>query len=860
MMHSVAVVRQYLAATIFIVIGLMAYGCGDSATVSEPAELGNLSVSTGTLQPPFNPATTTYTVQLSSDVSSTTITASPRVAGDTIRIDNQPTTSQTITLDSPGAEKSVSIVVTDSGAGGGSKSYTVRVRRDLEDNSLQALSVSSGTLAPSPFDKDTLNYSVNGVGASVTSITISATKSDQDSIMQIGSVTVPAGTLSGQATIQLGGTGSATPVSIDITRPSGSKKTYTVTINRGPSDNSFLQSLSLPSGLQLNPRFGSSITAYTVNVANNVTSITVTPRAQDTTARITVNGQATNSGQPSQPIPLNEPGVNASRTNINITVIAQNNTTQKVYTVTVIRAALGGNNNLSALRVSPGSLDSAFNANDLSYTVNVGSNVTSITVTPTLEATTASMTVNGQATNSGQGRTITPLNPAGQTTTIPIVVTAQNGSQKTYTVNVVRAALGGNNNLQSLAVSQGTLDPAFSANTTAYTVDVGSSVTSISVTPTLSDPAATMTVNGQAATSGQGRAITLNGAGSNTVINVVVTAPNGSQKTYTVTVERAALGGNNNLQSLNVSPGTLNPSFRPDRVAYTVNVGSTVDSLTVTAIVQDAGATLTINGQGASSGQARAIPLGAAGSTTEIDVTVVAPNGNPRTYQIDVNRAALAGNNNLSALSVTPGTLSPSFAPATTTYTVDVASNVASVTMTATLQDTNATMTIEGQGTSSGQARSISLGAAGTSTEIDITVIAANGSQKTYTITVNRAAITAPQAPTSAPDLIPEDDSCPRDTVTNECLPGTSDADNITNINTPRFRIPQPGAGETPSLYVDGAKVDATFDQGANILRPTSALSDGNHSITSTVANAGGESTQSPSLTVTIDTVAPRGP
>ena len=764
MRHQFLFAGRFFIATLLIATGLSASGCGDSATVSEPAELGNLSVSTGTLQPPFTPATTNYTVQLSSDVSSTTITASPRVAGDTIRIDNQPTTTQTITLDSPGAEKSVSIVVTDSSAGGGSKSYTVRVRRDLEDNSLRALSVSEGTLAPSPFEKDTLNYSVNGVGASVTRITISATKSDQDSIMQIGSVTVPAGTPSGQATVDLGGTGSSTPVSIDITRPSGSKKTYTVTINRGPSDNSFLQSLSLPSGLQLNPRFGSSITAYTVNVANNVASITVTPSAQDPTARIMVNGLATNSGQASQNIPLNEPGVNDSRTNINITVIAQDNTTQKIYTVTIIRAALGGNNNLSALSVRAGttslSLSPSFNSNTLVYTVNVANNVNEVAVTATRQDANASITVNGQATNSGQARTIT-LNPAGQsqsTTTIPIVVTAQNGSQKTYTVNVVRAAPGGNNNLSALSVRAGTtslsLSPSFNSNTLVYTVNVANNVNEVAVTATRQDANASITVNGQATNSGQARTITLNPAGqsqSTTTIPIVVTAQNGSQKTYTVNVVRAALGGNTNLQGLTVSPGALSPAFTAARTAYTVGVGSSDTAITVTATPQDPSASVTINGQGPNS---RSIPLPGGPSSTEIEVRVIAP----------------------------------------------------------------------------------------------------NGSDKTYLITVNQPAPAAPATPASAPDLIREDDSCPlleppdpNNPDPDGCVPGTSRSDNITNVATPRFTVAAPPAGTTPKLYVNGVKdVDSIFDQGT--LKPSGPLDNGVYTITYTLTNAGGESNESPPM------------
>jgi hypothetical protein len=879
MMRTLTAVRQYLAAAFLLVIGLIAYGCGDSATVSEPAALGNLSVSTGTLEPPFNPATSDYTVQLSSDVSSTTITASPRVAGDTIRIDNQPTTSQTITLDSPGAEKSVSIVVTDSGTGGSSNSYTVRVRRDLEDNSLQALSVLGGTLAPSPFDKDTLNYSVNGVGASVTSITISATKSDQDSIMQIGSVTVPAGTPSGQATIQLGNTGSATPVSIDITRPSGSKKTYTVTINRGPSDNSFLQSLSLPPGRQLNPRFGSSITGYEVNVANNVTSITVTPRAQDTTARITVNGLATNSGQTSQPIPLNEPGINASRTNINITVIAQDNNTQKVYTVTVIRAALGGNNNLSALTVRAGTTTlslspSPFNSNTLVYTANVTNNVNEVAVTATRQDATASITVNGQATNSGVARTIT-LNPAGQsqsTTTIPIVVAAQNGSQKTYTVNVIRAAPGGNNNLSALTVRAGTttlsLSPSpFDSNALVYTANVTNNVNEVAVTATRQDATASITVNGLPTNSGVARTVTLNPTGQNqstTTIPIIVTAQNGSQKTYTVNVIRAALGGNNNLQSLtvqslNVPSHTLSPPFSQTRARtdYALDVDNNVGSITVNATPQDSGASVRILVNGAaSSTNSISLPLGP--STTEIEVIVRAPNGTEKPYSITVDRAAASSNNNLSDLSVRAGntaqTLSPAFDAGTLAYTVNVASGVNEVNVSATKADRDATMAVGSvtvpPGTLTGQT-SVPV-----NTTLSIAVTApSGGAPRTYTITVQQG----PPAPASAPVLTDASDS------------GISQTDNITNVLTPSFIVPQPAAGETASLYVGigtnpREEVATSFDQATNTLTMTNPLPSGEYDITvtSTVTNAAGlESPQSQSLSVRIDNIAgppPSGP
>ncbi|MEN8366095.1 Ig-like domain-containing protein, partial [Acinetobacter baumannii] len=67
-----------------------------------------------------------------------------------------------------------------------------------------------------------------------------------------------------------------------------------------------------------------------------------------------------------------------------------------------------------------------------------------------------------------------------------------------------------------------------------------------------------------------------------------------------------------------------------------------------------------------------------------------------------------------------------------------------------------------------------------------------------------------------------------------------------------------PGAGETPTLYVDGEKVPASYDPVTGTLTPTTPLADGSHQLTYTLTDAAGnESAQSPALTVTVDTLAP---
>jgi hypothetical protein len=290
--------------------------------------------------------------------------------------------------------------------------------------------------------------------------------------------------------------------------------------------------------------------------------------------------------------------------------------------------------------------------------------------------------------------------------------------------------------LSSLTANTGPLEPAFSSDIANYTVDVASSVDSVTVTARPQNANASMTVNGQATASGQARTITLGGAGSSTPIPIIVTAVNGSQNTYIVTMRRAAPGGNNNLQSLTVSPGDLTPPFTASRLVYTVNVASSVDSVAVTAQPQDSRATVSIDGQTTTS---RSVSLGAPGSSTEILIEVMAPNGSVKTYAVTVNRAAivLSGNNNLSDLTASAGPLAPPFETTTTNYDVLAPIGITDTTVTATVADSTATLTINGSPATSGVASasiSMTLG----ENPISIVVTAENGSQKAYTVTVTR--------------------------------------------------------------------------------------------------------------------------
>ncbi len=299
-----------------------------------------------------------------------------------------------------------------------------------------------------------------------------------------------------------------------------------------PSSNASLGSLTVSSG-SLSPAFAAGTLSYTDAVANSVNSISVTPTLADSTANVNVNGVASDSGFASTPIAL-AVGTNT----ITVAVTAQDGKTKLTYTIVVTRAPLGSNASLSNLYLSNSALLSpAFASGTLSYTAAVASSVNAISVTATLADSAATLTLNGVSLGSGQHSNDISLSLGPNT--ITVATTAADGTTKlTYTIVVTRAP-SSNASLSSLAVSSGSLSPAFAAGTLAYTDAVANSVTSITVTPTLADSTATVTVNGTSAASGVASPAIALSVGVNT-ITVSTTAQDGTTtQTYTISVSRS---------------------------------------------------------------------------------------------------------------------------------------------------------------------------------------------------------------------------------------------------------------------------------------------------------------------------------
>lgn len=174
------------------------------------------------------------------------------------------------------------------------------------------------------------------------------------------------------------------------------------------SNNNNLASLALTPG-GLSPAFSAGTTQYSVTLPENTFSYTVSGRVADNGARI-LSGVGT---------------FNATSTTNHSVVVQAEDGTRKTYAITInVNDTRSSDSTLSALGVSLGTLSPEFNAQTKEYSVSVPYGTTSIDVTATPN--------DEKATVSGTG---TVEFGEEKTATREIVVTAENQSTSTYTIN-----------------------------------------------------------------------------------------------------------------------------------------------------------------------------------------------------------------------------------------------------------------------------------------------------------------------------------------------------------------------------------------------------------------------------------------
>lgn len=181
-------------------------------------------------------------------------------------------------------------------------------------------------------------------------------------------------------------------------------------------------------------------------------------------------------------------------------------------------------------------------------------------------------TYNAASATSSTSQTVTITVPSGslEANGVALRATTSNGQISNLVFSCTSASTASADaTLSGLTLSSGTLSPSFSAATSSYSASVASGVSSVTVTPVVTESHATVTVDGTAVASGSASQSVSLTSGSTTSISVVVTAQDGTTRAYTLSVTRAeaapvssgnaatvAADSTNNVIPLSLSGGT----------------------------------------------------------------------------------------------------------------------------------------------------------------------------------------------------------------------------------------------------------------------------------------------------------------
>jgi gliding motility-associated-like protein len=622
---------------------------GDTYTVDQTAPTATISAPSVTQTGNSGSGSVTYTVTYADANFNTS-----NLTGSGITLNTTNTATGTVTVSGSGTSYTVTIsgitglgtIGISVGAGfasdlagntdaGAPASATFNVVSS--DATLSGLAISQGTLTPI-FAPGQMSYTAS-VSNAVATVTVTPASSDINATIQVNGVTVASGVASDPIALTEGGT---TTINTVVTAQDGTIATYSVTVTRAPSGNARLSTIALtPHASLVNTGTVGTTTSYSATVANGVTSVTVTPTAQDPTATIKVNGATVSSGTASGPIAL---GAEGSTTNITTVVTSQNGAATRTYSIAVTRAP-SSDPRLSTIVLSPyaGLVNTGTAGSTTTYTASVSGATTSLTVTPTAIDPNTTIKVNGATVASGSASGSLALGAEGSTTTITIIAKAQDGiTTRTYSIAVTRQP-SADPRLATIGMSpySGLTNTGTTGNTTTYTTSVLQSISSVTVTPTAIDPNAVITVNGTTVASGTASgSITL--ATGQTTITIISTSQDGTAtRTYTITITRPSTN-NAELSTIALTPASLmvNTGTVGSTTSYTTSVDNATTSVTVTPTTLDPNATIKVGGIAVASGTASGSISLAVGQTTITTVVTARDGTTTRTYSIVVTRAS----------------------------------------------------------------------------------------------------------------------------------------------------------------------------------------------------------------------------
>ncbi|WP_026574654.1 cadherin-like beta sandwich domain-containing protein [Bacillus sp. UNC438CL73TsuS30] len=294
-------------------------------------------------------------------------------------------------------------------------------------------------------------------------------------------------------------------------------------------------------GVPLDQTFSPSLKEYSATVENNIPEINLVVKSENPEAILTVNGQ-----------PFQD-GLYTIHTGMNTFEIAvkDGSHTVNTYKLTLIRKQ-NNNNLLKNIKLSKGELSPKFDSSIVNYSIKVDNNVKTLTVIPESMKKTSSIQIKNKLF---KGERDTVSLPEGKST-ITILVTAENGEMKTYTLHVTRE------------LKQASKPPV--------------------------PPARTVKVANNSKVSGSNR-------GMNQIQKTIPTknvTPVSTQNNRSTSQIQATVQKINKatLSSLTVSTGIWNKDFITDEYTYHLSVASDVKSLTIKPTVKYSNSTVKIEG------------------------------------------------------------------------------------------------------------------------------------------------------------------------------------------------------------------------------------------------------------------------
>ncbi len=632
---------------------------------SDNDDLSFLYVHEGGIKPDFYETIIYYEVKVPNNTNTLHIEAIPEDKNANVDITSATLNNNIFEVDisslNTNTPMDIDVVVT--AENGNIKIYTISVVKQeasTENLALLKLETNRGELTPI-FNSDVNNYELE-VENNITDITITGEAMDKTNVDVVGL---------GTKNLKVGK--NLIEVFV-ISKETNIEKSYQIVVTRKASNDASLASLVVK-GHVLSPSFNKDIKEYTLKTtAEKLDFTTIKPTETEATYEIIGNENFTT-------------GENI----VTIRVTAPDKETTEDYVLKVTKEG-SKNNNLASLEVVGYNLTPNFHKIVTFYAVEVSNDVNSIVIDA--KAEDKNTTISGD----GLHKIITGENYFN------VEVTSEFGTKKVYTILVTKEA-SDNNNLASLNVSDGSLNPIFNKDTLDYEVIVPWDISNITINGSLEDQNAITNSFGN-----------YNLEFGDNLIPIIVTSESGVVKTYNVKVTREEIVSAY-LSNLEAKGYQLDPTFNKEIFEYYLNVDSEVTTFDLSYILEDQKANAVVTGN-------ENFNVG----MNEVKIQVTASdNVTINEYIIYVNRA-MSTNNYLASLTTSEGSLNPIFNPKTLGYTIEVAREIETINISATTEDISAKIT-SGIGT-----HNLSIG----NNEILIKVKSSIGITRTYKLNVIR--------------------------------------------------------------------------------------------------------------------------